>query len=148
MNAGQEMDKQKFSESSENKHGDPSDKFRHINSDQNNWQIFSHSQKWRPPTDVFETVDSIILRIEISGMNEEDIDITINKNIINISGIRVDKILDKNAFHQMEVNFGEFNTSIEINVPIQIDKAEAKYSNGMLIIVLPKAKQKSISVNK
>lgn len=142
------MDKQKFNESSENKPGDPSDKHRHINSDQNNWQIFSHSQKWRPPTDVFETLESIILRVEISGMNEEDIDITINKNVINISGIRVDNILDKNAFYQMEVNFGEFNCSVEINVPIQIEKAEAKYSNGMLIIVLPKAKQKSISINK
>ena len=142
------MDKRKFSESSENKPGDPTDKFRHIKSDQNNWQIFSHSQKWHPPTDVFETLDSIILRIEISGMNEEDIDITINKNIINISGIRVDDILDKKAFHQMEVNFGEFNSSIEINIPIQIEKAEAKYSNGMLIIVLPKAKQKSISINR
>jgi HSP20 family protein len=142
------MDKQKFGESSENEPDRSYSEIQHINSKQNNWQIFSHSQKWHPPTDVFETIEGIIIRVDISGMTEKDIDITINKNIININGIRLDDIKEKIAFHQMEVNFGEFNTSIAINVPIQIEKAEAKYINGMLIITLPKSKQISISINK
>ena len=129
-----------------NKH--TSDQLKNINSKQNNWQLLSHSQKFCPPTDVFETNDNIIVRVEIAGMQEKDIDITFNNNILNISGNRVDTNENIKAYHQMEVSFGEFLSTIEIKSPIILDKAKANYQNGILNIKLPLALRKSITLNK
>jgi HSP20 family protein len=142
------MDKPINSDKSINKKNRPSDQIQNINSKQNNWQLLSHSQKWHPPTDVFETNGNIIVRVEIAGMQENDIDITYNNNVLNVSGNRTDSFDNIKAFHQMEVNFGEFLSAIEINTPILLDKAEANYQNGILIIKLPIALPKSITINK
>ena len=125
-----------------------SEQLKNTNSNQNNWQLLSHSQKWRPPTDVFETIDHIIIRVEIAGMQENDIDITFNNSVLNVSGNRLDPIENIKAFHQMELSFGDFLSAIEISTPISLAKAEASYQNGILIIKLPKALPKSIIINR
>ena len=145
---GLEMEKPIYNDKSKKINKRSSDQLQNINSKQNNWQLLSHSQKFSPPTDVFETNDNIIVRVEIAGMKEEEIDITFNNNILNISGNRINTIENIKAFHQMEVSFGEFLSAIEINSPIILDKADANYQNGILIIKLPIALPKSITINK
>jgi len=113
-----------------------------------NWKLYTQNQRWNPPTDVFETDEQIIIRIEIAGMEENDFDITFDKNIFSVLGSRSDPFRSVKVFHQMEVNFGDFFTGIEINIPLEIDNAEAKYNNGFLIIYINKASPKSIKIGK
>jgi HSP20 family protein len=108
--------------------------------------MITKTRNWRPPTDVYESDDCIIVKVEIAGMDQEKFDITYFKNTLNISGCRSDENSSIKAFHQLEIGYGEFLTSVEIGVPIQVDKSEAIYQKGFLIISLPKSHPKNILI--
>jgi HSP20 family protein len=110
-----------------------------------NWRISSHPHAWRPPTDVYERDESIVVRVEIAGMNESDFTISLDQNILAVRGTRVDNA-ERRAYHQMEINFGEFITAVEIQTPIDADHVQAEYQNGFLWIYLPKAQPKIIKI--
>lgn len=112
------------------------------------YKLTSQNRRWNPPTDVFETTEKVIVRIEIAGMSEDDFEIIFDKNILTISGTRVDSIQSQKIFHQMEVVYGDFFSGIEINIPLEIDNAQAKYENGYLIITINKAMPKTIKIGK
>jgi HSP20 family protein len=110
-----------------------------------NWRISSHPHAWRPPTDVYEREDSIVVRVEIAGMNENDFTISLDQNVLAIRGTRTDTA-ERRAYHQMEINFGEFITAVELQVPVDADHVQAEYQNGFLWIFLPKAQPKIIKI--
>jgi len=111
------------------------------------WRITLNPRAWRPATDVYETDNQIVVRVEIAGMQKEDFSITINNNILIISGSRSDK-KERRAFHQMEIPFGEFSTEVEFSIPIEIGKVNAEYQNGFLCVYLPKEIPKHIDIKK
>ena len=98
------------------------------------WQV--QSNIWSPPTDVFETDDTVIVRVEIAGMREDDFEVMVENNTLLISGNRPD-IPERRAYHQMEIRFGKFATSIGLPGPVDIDQAVAQYTDGFLTITLP-----------
>ncbi len=115
---------------------------------QQNWRLYSQNQQWVPATDVFETNHQMIIRLEIAGMREDAFEIVFDKNILAISGSRIDSFEDIRVFHQMEIGFGEFFIALEINIALNLETAEATYENGYLIINVDKAKPKSIKIEK
>jgi HSP20 family protein len=100
---------------------------------------------WRPPTDVYETEDHLIIRVEIAGMTENDFSINVDQNRLVITGIRSDTG-ERRAFHQMEIPFGEFVIDVELHVPIDVDRGVAQYLDGFLVISLPKLQPRHISI--
>lgn len=92
---------------------------------------------WHPPTDLYETEDKYIIRVEIAGMNKEEFCVSLENNTLTISGSRPDMNL-KRSFHQMEIPFGDFKTSMELPSPVDTDKVNAEYRDGFLNIHLPK----------
>ncbi len=110
-----------------------------------NWRISSHPHAWRPPTDVYERDDSIVVRVEIAGMNESDFTISLDQNVLAVRGTRADTA-ERLTYHQMEINFGEFLTAVELQAPIDADHVKAEYQNGFLWIYLPKAQPKIIKI--
>lgn len=99
----------------------------------------SRPSVWRPPTDIYETDEHLVVRIEIAGMRDEDIEVTFQGNLLLINGFRSD-VSGRKAFHQMEILFGKFSLGIEIPVQINIDNANAEYKDGFLTILMPKDK--------
>jgi HSP20 family protein len=99
------------------------------------WQIRSNS--WSPPTDQYETEESYVVRMEIAGMQEEDFDISLENNILHISGARLE-LPERRAYQQMEIRFGKFASAIHLPGPVDIDLTNAEYKNGFLTVVLPK----------
>ena len=110
-----------------------------------NWRITSHPHAWRPPTDVYEHEDAFVVRVEIAGMVEDDFAIALDQNVLVVRGIRPD-LNERPVYHQMEINFGEFITAVEIQSPIDSDKVRAEYQNGFLWVFLPKAQPKVIKI--
>lgn len=110
------------------------------------WQLHTKPHAWRPPTDLIETNDAYVVRMEIAGMNVADFSINIDHNLLTIDGTRWESYPDC-AFHQMEIPSGDFSSSVEIPTPIDEEKITAVYENGFLHITLPKAKIKQIKVN-
>ena len=109
------------------------------------WPLTLHPNLWRPPTDVFETEDKIIVRVEIAGMHEGDFSVNFDQGILQISGIRPE-VSEKRAFHQIEIHFGEFLTEVEILIPIDLEKIDAVYQDGFLRVGLPKTLPKQIKI--
>jgi HSP20 family protein len=109
------------------------------------WRIISRPHAWRPLTDVYETEDTIVIRVEIAGMRESDFTISLVERNLTIRGIRQDTS-ERRAYHQMEIPFGEFSTEIELPYQIVSDKVEAIYREGFLKITLPIAQPKHIKV--
>ncbi len=107
------------------------------------WQV--HSSLWSPPTDMYETDDSIVVRVEIAGMREEDFEVALEKDSLLISGSRPD-LPERRAYHQMEIRFGKFATAVSLPGPVDVDSSYAEYADGFLTITLPKAKPNQIKV--
>jgi HSP20 family protein len=95
------------------------------------------SPAWRPPTDVYEIDDAVIVRVEIAGMHETDFSIILDGRYLSIRGVRQD-VTERRAYHQMEIRFGEFNVDVEMPAAIDVENVQATYQNGFLKIILPK----------
>lgn len=100
---------------------------------------------WRPPTDVYETEEALIVRMEIAGMSESDFVIELDGRILSIRGMRPDAN-ERRSYHQMEIRFGEFSVDIELPTAIYPDRVEATYQEGFLRLVMPKAFPKQIHI--
>jgi len=101
-------------------------------------RVTLHSHAWRPPTDVYETVEEYVVRVEIAGMHDTDFSIVLDSRTLSIRGIRSDTP-ERRAYHQMEIRYGEFGCDVELPGPVSGKEIEAIYGNGFLQIRLPKA---------
>jgi HSP20 family protein len=109
------------------------------------WDVSLHSYSWSPPTDVYETDASFVIRIEVAGMRESDFTIDIENNFLVIGGVRMEPP-DRRTYHQMEIRFGEFSSSIEVPAGVDVSKAEAEYEDGFLNVVLPKIRPTTLNI--
>lgn len=108
--------------------------------------MYTSSNVWSPPTDMFEADDVYVVRVEIAGMSEEDFNVSIeDDNYLVVSGVRPD-LPERRAYHQMEIRFGKFMTAIGLPGPVDVDQANADYKNGFLLVTLPKAQPNRISI--
>lgn len=129
------------------------------NEQENNPQDFAReTQEWlggdydegQLSIDVFQTADSLVIKSTIAGVKPEDIDISINNDMLTIRGKREiqEKIQEENYLIK-ECYWGGFSRSVILPVEIEIEKVEASLDNGVLTVSLPKArsaKQFSIKV--
>ena len=109
------------------------------------WRIAMRPHVWRPPTDMYETEEAIVIRVEIAGMREQDFSVALEDRTLTIRGVRSDPT-ERRAFYQMEIPFGEFSTEVELPAPIVSEGVEAVYRDGFLQITLPKARPQQIQV--
>lgn len=110
-----------------------------------NWRMTILPTQWRPPTDVFETDEGYIVRVEIPGMRDGEFSVMVENNLLTIRGSRSDTP-EKRAFHQMEIRFGDFSTEIELPPNVNMNQIQADYEDGFLRVSLPKAQPKQIHV--
>lgn len=75
--------------------------------------------------------------MEIAGLRDQDFSVTLDNNYLVISGIRSD-VLERRAYHQMEIRYGEFNTVVALPSLVDPERTTAEYSDGFLVITLPK----------
>lgn len=89
--------------------------------------------------EVEETDKEIVVRLEVPGMDKEDCRITIEGNLLCLSGEkRFERETNDSTYHVMERAYGSFERTIPLPRNVDTDKAEASYKNGVLSIRLPK----------
>jgi HSP20 family protein len=115
------------------------DDIQRLNPDSAHLHLTMRSPAWRPPTDVYESDEAVIIRVEIAGMHETDFSIILDGRFLSIRGVRQD-VTERRAYHQMEIRFGEFNVDVEMPAAIDVENVQATYQNGFLKIVLPKVR--------
>jgi HSP20 family protein len=107
------------------------------------WQV--RSSVWSPPTDVYETEQQFVVRVEIAGMRDDNFEVAVENNVLRIAGQRPDHN-ERRAYHQMEIWFGSFEIAVELPVPVDVERSQAEYKDGFLMITLPKSQSKQIKV--
>jgi HSP20 family protein len=107
-------------------------------------------QSWTPSIDVIETDDSIKLKAELAGMDPKDISIEVQDNVLTVSGERrFQEEVKEDKYYRIERRYGSFSRSLALPQTVNEEGIEAKYENGVLEVVVPKAevaKPKKITV--
>ena len=97
------------------------------------------------PLDVFATADEAVIIAAVPGMNPNDLDVTINQNVVTLTGqvpTAAESEQGKNAtWYLRELWHGQFQRSVTLPFEVDAGKAEATFENGIVRIVLPKAER-------
>ena len=100
----------------------------------------STPRMWAPVVDVSETPNEIVLEAELPGMKKDEIDIQLNGDTLTLSGERrFEQTQRGEQFHRIERQYGAWQRSFQIEVPIDAQKVAANYEQGVLTVRLPKA---------
>lgn len=109
------------------------------------WISARQQRVWRPPTDVYETGEFFVVKVEVAGMQGDDFSISLDGRQLTIGGVRHDPAA-KLAYQQMEISYGSFETEVVLPRAIDAETIEATYQNGFLTVRLPKAKPRQVPI--
>ena len=105
---------------------------------------------WSPAVDVKETQDALQFHVELPGLKKEDVEITIENNVLTIAGERkFEKETKDENYHRLERSYGAFSRSFTLPTGVRSEQVEAKFENGVLAVTLPKqeeSKPRKISI--
>ena len=97
---------------------------------------------WAPVVDVAETEHEIVLQAELPGMKKDDIDIQLTGDTLTLRGERKQQAAQRGEhFHRIERQYGAWQRSFQIEVPIDAERVAASYEEGVLTLRLPKREE-------
>ncbi len=100
------------------------------------------ARAWAPVVDIAETQNEVVLRAELPGLKQDDIDIELTGDTLTLRGERkFENEERKDNFVRVERSYGRFQRSFTLGVPVQNDQVSATYRDGVLEIHLPKSEQ-------
>lgn len=114
------------------------------------WAHAPEEKAWLPSVDVFEKNGNLVVKAELPGMKEEDIDVSVEGDMLNIRGEKkTESEVKEDNYYQSECSYGSFLRSVPIPSNVDSSKIAAEYENGVLQVTLPKLageKPKKIAV--
>ena len=111
--------------------------------DEGNGQGRGASRRWAPAVDLFEREDSLVLKADLPGLSEDDVQIEVRDNVLTISGERRADFEDKqNGYYRVERAFGSFSRSLTLPEGVDADKIDASFDNGVLEVTIPKPEER------
>ena len=104
-----------------------------------------------PAVDIYEDEKRIVLKLEVPGIPEKDLDVTVENNTLVVKGERkFEKEEKEENFHRIERRYGSFSRAFTLPTTVEPENIDAKYENGVLKLELkkkPEAQPKQIKVN-
>ena len=104
-----------------------------------------------PAVDIYEDEKRIVLKLEVPGIPEKDLDVTVENNTLVVKGERkFEKEEKEENFHRIERRYGSFSRAFTLPTTVETENIDAKYENGVLKLELkkkPEAQAKQIKVN-
>ena len=110
---------------------------------QSHQSILQRSATWRPLADIRESAEVLTVKIELAGMKEEEIDVTLYEDALVVSGERHEEP-ERNEnvyYHEAQIRYGPFRIEVLLLLPIDREGVKARYENGFLWVDLPKLPQ-------
>jgi len=106
---------------------------------------------WSPSVDIYREGDNFILKSELPGLGKDDIEITVQDNMVTLKGTKKEEkeIKDEHYYHS-ERSFGAFERSFELPSTVDRSKIKASFKDGVLEVTLPvaeEAKPKQIKID-
>lgn len=96
---------------------------------------------WNPNTDVYETEENLVVKMELAGIEREDLEITLQDRLLMVRGYRKDPCRQRQhrcSFRQMEIDYGYFERRIVMPRAIDGEQVRATFLNGFLQVIIPK----------
>jgi HSP20 family protein len=103
------------------------------------WDDLPALGEWRPSMDISETKDSLVAKVEVPGMEQKDIQISLQENLLTIKGEKKQEKEEKEeTYFRMERTYGAFARTLPHPAPVETGKVTATFKNGILTVKLPK----------
>jgi HSP20 family protein len=100
-------------------------------------------RRWMPAMDLVETEDHFVLRADLPGVSEADVNIEVEDRVLTISGERkAEHELSKEGYHRVERAFGTFSRALTLPEGIDPDAVAATFDRGVLEVRIPKPEQR------
>ena len=100
-------------------------------------------RRWIPAMDLVETGDHYVLRADLPGLSDEDVNVQVEDKMLTISGERkAEHDTQQDGYHRLERAFGAFSRSLTLPEGIDPDEVQAHFDRGVLEIQIPKPEQK------
>lgn len=97
---------------------------------------------WTPAVDILEREDEYLVKVELPGVNKDDVKITLESNILTIRGEKQQEQEEKGqSYHRLERTHGSFQRSFTLPTTVRNDKIDASFRDGVLSVVLPKSEE-------
>jgi len=100
--------------------------------------------------DIYENDDELVVKAAVPGVKPDELDITVTGDVLNIKGeTKAEQEIKDENYHRREFRYGSFCRSVRLPIEVEVDKAEATFEGGVLMLTFPKPeekKPKSISV--
>jgi len=97
---------------------------------------------WAPPVDIHETREDVVVTVEVPGVKEKDIHLSVTGDLLSLRGQRrAAAETQDESYHRIERWSGPFERHIQLPLPVQPDKVRATYRDGILEIRLPKIEE-------
>jgi HSP20 family protein len=94
---------------------------------------------WAPAIDIYETKDDLVVSVELPGVREKDVHLSMTGDVLTLRGQRVaDHDVKEENYHRIERWSGSFERDIPLPIPVQADRVRATYRDGVLEVRLPK----------
>jgi HSP20 family protein len=96
-------------------------------------------RRWVPAMDLVETDDHLVLRADLPGMREDDVEIEVKDRVLSVSGSRpAEHEENEEGFHRVERSFGSFSRSLTLPVGVDASDISAEFDRGVLQVRIPK----------
>lgn len=110
---------------------------------------FARSSTYQPRVEMKESAKDICVSVELPGVDEKDVDVSIDSRCLTIKGEKHEEKEDNTSgYYRMERHYGSFTRSVPFPCEIDKDKAQATYKRGVLTVTLPKAPNAQHEVKK
>ena len=105
---------------------------------------------WSPTSDIIETKDEIVIKAELPGIDEKNVDVQIEGGVLTIKGERnAEQETEEKGYRRIERSYGSFLRAFTLPANVEPEKISAAFTNGLLEVHLPKkegAKPQTIKV--
>jgi HSP20 family protein len=100
------------------------------------------NRSWAPVVDLYETKDDLVLTMEVPGVRDKDVTVSITGDLLTIKGERrLEHDVKEHQILHVERNYGKFERMVQLPIPVQADKVKASYRDGVLEVRLPKTEE-------
>jgi HSP20 family protein len=106
---------------------------------------------WTPPVEIYDTDEALMVRVELPGVSKEDVHVEVHEHTLSLRGERTpDPSIQEGQYHRQERTYGPFQRTFRLPTPVETDKVQATYRDGLLELKLPKseaAKPRRIAIS-
>ena len=95
--------------------------------------------RWRPDADTYETATTVVILVDLAGVEEDDLEVQLFEDVLIVEGRRrLPSCQEGAVYHAVGIHQGPFRVELPLPAPVDAERVEARYDRGLLRITLPK----------